>query len=74
MGAVRTAETSTEGTAETDAVGMAEAGVLGVAGAAAEGIPMFAVTLGPLKVSAKHKNRHTNKGRSQQRGDTNTYV
>ena len=74
MGALGMAETGTEGTAETGTVGMAETGAMGVAGAAAKGIPTFAVAPGPSKVSAKHGNRHINKERLQQRGDTSTYV
>ena len=74
MEVVGTAETGIEGMAETGVVGMAETGAMGVAGAAAGGIPTSTMTLGPSKVSAKHGNRHTNKGRLQQRGDANTYV
>ena len=74
MGAVGTAETGTKGTTEMDTVGIAETGAMGVAGVAVEGIPTFAATPGPSKVSAKYGNRHTNKGRLQQRGDANTYV
>ena len=74
MEAVGTAETGTEGMVETGVVGMAETGAMGVAGVVAGGIPTFATTLGPSKVSAKHRNRHTNKGRLQQRGDVNTCV
>ena len=66
MGAVGTTESGTESTAET--------GAMGVAGATAKGIPTSAVTPSPSKVSAKHGNRHTNKGRLQQRGDASTYV
>ena len=82
MGAVGTAETGiegtaeigTEGTAEMGAVGIAEMGAMGVVGAMAEGIPMSAVTPGPSKVSAKHENRHANKGRLQQKRDASTYM
>ena len=74
MGAVRTVETGIGGTAETGTVGIAEIGAMGVAGVAAEGIPTFAVTSSSSKVSAKHGNRHTNKGRLQQWGDTSTYM
>ena len=69
MGVVGTAETGTEctagteGTAETGAVEIAETSVMGVAGVVAEGIPKSVVTPSPSKVSAKHRNRHTNKGR-----------
>ena len=69
MGVVGTAETGTECTAgtegmvETGAVEIAETGVMGVAGVVAEGIPKSAATPSPLKVPAKHRNRHTNKGR-----------
>ena len=69
MGVIGTAETGTEctagteGTAETGVVEIAETGVMGVAGVVAEGIPKSAATPSPSKVSAKHKNRHTNKGR-----------
>ena len=74
MGAMGTVEIGTEGTTETGTVGMAETGAMDVAGAMAEGIPTSAATVGPSKVSAKHENRHTNKGRLHQRGDANTYV
>ena len=74
MGVVGTAETSTERTAETGVVGIAEIGAMGVAGVAAEGIPTSVVTSSPSKVSAKHGNRRTNKGRLQQRRDASTYV
>ena len=74
MGAVGTTKTGTEGTAETGTMGIAETGAMGVAGAAVEGIPTFAATPGPSKVSAKHENRHANKGRLQQRRDASTYM
>ena len=67
-----TVETGIEGTAKTSAMGIAETGAIGVAGAATEGISTSATTLGPLKVSTKYENRHTNKRKLQQRGDTNT--
>ena len=74
MGVVGTAKTSTERTAETGVVGIAETGAMGVARAVAKGIPMSAVTPSPSKVSAKHGNRRTNKGRLQQRRDASTYM
>ena len=63
MWAVGMTKTGTEGTAGMGAVGIVETGAMGVARAPAEGIPTSAVTPGPSKVSAKHKNRQTNKGR-----------
>ena len=66
--------TGTKGTTEMDTVGIAETSAMGVVGVAVEGIPTFAATPGPSKVSTKYENRHTNKGRLQQRGDANTYV
>ena len=48
-----TTDIGTEGTAETSVVGIAETGAMGVVGVADEGIPTFAATPGPLKVSAK---------------------
>ena len=74
IGTEGTVETGIEGTTKTSTVGIAETGAMGVAGATTEGIPTSAVTPGPSKVSAKHENRHTNKGRLHQRGDANTYV
>ena len=65
MGAIGTVEIGTEGTTKTSTMGIAETGAMGVAGAATEGIPTFVVTPGPSKVSAKHGNRHINKGRLQ---------
>ena len=74
IGTEDTAETGIEGTAKTGTVGIAETGAMGVAGATTEGIPTSAVTPGPSKVSAKHENRHANKGRLQQRRDASTYM
>ena len=50
-GAVGRAEIDTKGTVETGAVGTAETGAMVVAGGAAAGIPVFATTPGPSKVS-----------------------
>ena len=54
-GAVGRAEIDTKGTVETGTVGIAETSAMAVAGGAAAGIPVFATTPGPSKVSINGK-------------------
>ena len=67
-------ETNIVGTAETGAEGTARIGDTGAAGEVVVGISMFAATPGSSKVSTIRGMDMQNKGRPQQRGDTNTYV
>ena len=74
VGAVEIARTGVVGMVETGAEGMAEMGATGAAREVVVGISVFAATSGSSKVSAIRGRDMQNKGRPQQRGDTNTYV
>ena len=73
-GAVGMTKADTVSIAETSAKGMAEMGAIGAAGEAAIGISVSTATPGSPKVSAIKGMDKQNKGRPQQRGDTDTYV
>ena len=73
-GAMGMTETDTVGTAETGAEGMAKMGVASAAGEVVVGISMSAATPDSSKVFAIRGMDMQNKGRPQQRGDTDTYV
>ena len=74
VGAVEIARTGAVGIAETSVEGMAETGATGAAGEVAVGISVSAVTPGSSKISTIRGMDMQNKGRPQQRGDTETYV
>ena len=73
VGAVE-AGTGVVGMAETGAKGMVETGVTGATREVVVGISVSAATPGSSKVSAVKGRDMQNKGRSQQRGDIDTYV
>jgi len=72
-GAVGMTEADTVSIAETSAKGMVKMGAIGAVGAAI-GIFVSTATPGSPKVSAIKGMDKQNKGRPQQRGDTDTYV
>ena len=82
VGAVEIARTGAVGMAEIDTIGMIEIGAesmakMGATGAAGEvvvGIFVSATTPGSSKVSTIRRMDMQNKGRPQQRSDTNIYV
>ena len=67
-------EIDTVGTAETSVEGMAEIGDTSTAGEVVVGIYVSVATPGSLKVSVIRGMDMQSEGRSQQRGDTDTFV
>ena len=74
VGAVKIAGIGVVGMVEIGAEGMVEMGATGAAREVVVGIFVFAATPGSSKVSAVRGRDMQNKGRMQQRGDTDTYV
>ena len=72
--AVEIAGTGVVGIAETSVEGMAETGATGAAGEVAVGISVSATTPGSSKITTIRGMDMQNKGRPQQKGDTDTYV
>ena len=74
IGAVGMVEINTVGTTEIGAESMAETCATGAAGEVATGISVSAATPGSSKVSTIRRMDMQNKGRPQQRSDTDIYM